>query len=194
MTTSTAEQPMQTVQPGPGPHKDAAGIPRGPGVLRFKDGVHLFDGIDGHKFTTAQLEELRDMINDELAGAGNVDASTDAERLAEEYADRLRTAGFDVDPHVTRRHAQPGLTGSMIPPSVTARIEATKGGYLLLTAWTTTLKKRASTRFDGLSFGRADLTRAQLREARSVGDLDALIALGDLSQWKMINGFNRGEK
>lgn len=67
MSTTTAEKPMQTVQPGHDPRKDAAGIPRGPGVLRFKDGVYLFDGIDGHKFTAAQLEELRDMINDELA-------------------------------------------------------------------------------------------------------------------------------
>lgn len=194
MTTSTAEKPMQTVQPGPDPHKDAAGIPRGPGVLRFKDGVYLYDGLDGHKFTTAQLAELRDMINDELAGAGNVNDYTEAERLAGEYADRLRAAGFDVDLDVTRKHAQPGFGDGMLPPSVTAGMEATKEGYRLRASWTTTLKARSSTKFNGVSFGSLATHNFQPREAKSIGDLDALIDLDELSQWQMLKGFNRGER
>lgn len=205
-----AEDPVQTVRPELAPHSVAAKMEEdypgcGPAIVRFAGGkvmppgIYLNDAEAAHKFTTPQLKALRNMINTELAGAGPVADYTEAERRAADYADRLRIAGFEVESDVRREQARQGITGTTLPPPVVAHVSAAKDGYRLTASWTTTLKGRTSTRFDGVSFGKdsPDLPRAlrvQPRTAKSVGDLDALIGLEDLSRWKMISGFNRGER
>jgi hypothetical protein len=109
--------------------------------------------------------------------------ATRAEAWCEHYADRLCDAGFDV-----RTAADRSAHGT------TAKLVATKDVYQVSAAWHTGVKP-ARTRFEGVWCGKhPDMPNFQPRKAPSVGDLDQVITLDDLSQWKMIRGFNRGEQ
>lgn len=109
--------------------------------------------------------------------------ATEAEVRCEHYAGRLRDAGFTVKTAAGRSAY-----------GTTAQLAATKGIYRVSAEWHTGAKP-ARTRFEGVWCGeRPDRPNFQPRKGPSVGDLDQLIALDDLSQWKMIGGFNRGEK
>lgn len=109
--------------------------------------------------------------------------ATRAEAWCEHYADRLRDAGFTVETAASR-----SAYGTM------ARLVATKDIYRVSASWHTGVKP-ARTRFEGVWCGqRPDMPNFQPRKGASVGDLEELVALDDLTQWKMLKGFNRGER
>jgi hypothetical protein len=109
--------------------------------------------------------------------------ATKAATLCDRYAGKLRDAGFDVQ--TSERTTAYGTT---------ARLVATEDIYRVTAEWHTGAKP-ARTRFEGVWCGQhPEMPNFQPRKAPSVGDLDALIALEDLSRWKMISGFNRGER
>lgn len=109
--------------------------------------------------------------------------ATQAEAWCEHYADRLRDAGFTVETAAGRSAY-----------GTTARLVAAKDIYQVSASWHTGASP-ARTRFQGVWCGsRPQMPNFQPRKGASVGDLDDLLGLDDLSQWKMLKGFNRGER
>jgi hypothetical protein len=124
------------------------------------------------------LDQVEEWLADGEVTAGTTKAAT----LCEQYAGKLRDAGFEVQ-----------IKAHRSAYGTTARLVATKGIYQVSADWHTGAKP-ARTRFEGAWCGEhPERPNFQPRKAPSVGALDELLALDDLSEWKMVSGFNRGE-
>jgi hypothetical protein len=120
---------------------------------------------------------------------------TKADQRAEEYAGKLRSAGFEV---TTGRRVWHGSTVDAatstvaVDVTVTVALMADKQGVRVTASWVRGSHGR--TRFEGVWCGDYLPGRTynfQPRVSHAVGDLDALAALGDIGQWRQVGGFRR---